>query len=146
VLTTQHPYIHESCHYNSPTGGGRSVGTVRLRTKGHGVCCVELELWGFNVEEKLHLGVSERQGRMPLVQTALGSRRSDDKPDPGSGKAKAVTWSTCSALTRCSTICCCLLTYFRFVVPLPALAAHTTRAGAVDAQIHLFLNIGSSWR
>jgi hypothetical protein len=38
ALTTQHPSTHKSWHYISPTSGGRSVGIVRLRTKGHGVC------------------------------------------------------------------------------------------------------------
>jgi hypothetical protein len=30
--------IHKSWHYISSTSGGRSVGIVRLRSKGHGVC------------------------------------------------------------------------------------------------------------
>jgi hypothetical protein len=30
-------FIRKSWHYISPTNGGRSVGIVRLRTKGHGV-------------------------------------------------------------------------------------------------------------
>jgi hypothetical protein len=40
VLTTRQPSIHKSWHYISPTSGGRSVGIVRSRTKGHGVCFV----------------------------------------------------------------------------------------------------------
>jgi hypothetical protein len=38
VLTTRHPSIRKRWHYNSLTSGDRSVGVVRLRTKGHGVC------------------------------------------------------------------------------------------------------------
>jgi hypothetical protein len=38
ALTTRHTSIHKSWHYISSTSGGRSVGIVRLRTKGHGVC------------------------------------------------------------------------------------------------------------
>jgi hypothetical protein len=38
ALTTRHPSIHKSWHKTSSTSGGRSVGIVRLRTKGHGVC------------------------------------------------------------------------------------------------------------
>jgi hypothetical protein len=37
-LPTRHPSIHKSWHYISSTSGGRSVGIVRSRTKGHGVC------------------------------------------------------------------------------------------------------------
>jgi hypothetical protein len=40
ALTMRHPSIHKSWHYISSTSGGRSVGIVRLRTKGHGVCFV----------------------------------------------------------------------------------------------------------
>jgi hypothetical protein len=38
ALTTRHPSLRKSWLYISPTSGGRSVGIVRLRTKGHGVC------------------------------------------------------------------------------------------------------------
>jgi hypothetical protein len=38
ALTTQHSSVHKRWHKISPTNGGRSVGIVRLRTKGHGVC------------------------------------------------------------------------------------------------------------
>jgi hypothetical protein len=38
VLTTRDPFIRKSWHWISPASGGRSVGKVRLRTKGHGVC------------------------------------------------------------------------------------------------------------
>jgi hypothetical protein len=38
ALTARLPSIHKSWHYISPTSGGRSVGIVRLRTKGHAVC------------------------------------------------------------------------------------------------------------
>jgi hypothetical protein len=34
ALTTRHPSIHKSWHYPS-TSDGRSVGIVRMRTKGH---------------------------------------------------------------------------------------------------------------
>jgi hypothetical protein len=37
ALTTRHPFIHKSWHEISPTSGGRSVGILRLRTKGHRV-------------------------------------------------------------------------------------------------------------
>jgi hypothetical protein len=37
VLNTRHPSIHKIWHYNSPTGGGRSVDRVRLWTESHGV-------------------------------------------------------------------------------------------------------------
>jgi hypothetical protein len=41
ALTTRHPSIHKSWHEILSTSGGRSVGIVRLRNKGHGVClCV----------------------------------------------------------------------------------------------------------
>jgi hypothetical protein len=37
MLTTRHPSIRDSWHRISLTNGGRSVGMVRVRTKGHGV-------------------------------------------------------------------------------------------------------------
>jgi hypothetical protein len=37
ALTTRHPSIHKSWHLISSISGSRSVGIVRLRTKGHGV-------------------------------------------------------------------------------------------------------------
>jgi hypothetical protein len=37
ALTTGYPYIRKSWHKISSTSGGRSVGIVRLRAKGHGV-------------------------------------------------------------------------------------------------------------
>jgi hypothetical protein len=42
ALTTRHPSVRKSWHYNSPTSSGRSVSIVRLRTEGHGVCFVLL--------------------------------------------------------------------------------------------------------
>jgi hypothetical protein len=47
ALTRRHPYIHKSWHYISPTSGGRSVGIVRSRTKGHGVCFICPRILGF---------------------------------------------------------------------------------------------------
>jgi hypothetical protein len=41
-LTTLNPSIRNSWHQISPTIEGRSVGIVRLRTKGHGVCFYDL--------------------------------------------------------------------------------------------------------
>jgi hypothetical protein len=40
ALTTRYPSIRKSWHYIPPTIGGRSVGIVRLRTKGHEVCFI----------------------------------------------------------------------------------------------------------
>jgi hypothetical protein len=37
ALTTQHPLSPQKLALTSPTSGGRSVGIIRLRTKGHGV-------------------------------------------------------------------------------------------------------------
>jgi hypothetical protein len=37
ALTTRHPSVRKIYYQISPTSGGRSVGIVRLRTKGHGV-------------------------------------------------------------------------------------------------------------
>jgi hypothetical protein len=47
VLTTRHPSVHKSSHYISPTSVGRSVGKVRLQTKGHGIyfnSCVTVDI------------------------------------------------------------------------------------------------------
>jgi hypothetical protein len=38
TLTMRHPSICKSWHTSSLTSGGRSIGIVCLRTKGHGVC------------------------------------------------------------------------------------------------------------
>jgi hypothetical protein len=38
AMSVWHPSIHKSWHQISSTSGGRSVGIVRSRTKGHGVC------------------------------------------------------------------------------------------------------------
>jgi hypothetical protein len=38
ALTKRHPSFYKSWHKISSTSGGRSVGIVRLWTKGHGVC------------------------------------------------------------------------------------------------------------
>jgi hypothetical protein len=38
VMTIRRPSNHKIWHKNSPTGGGRSVGMVRLGTKSPGVC------------------------------------------------------------------------------------------------------------
>jgi hypothetical protein len=40
ALTRGHPFIRKSWHQISPISAGRSVGIVRLRSKGHGVCCI----------------------------------------------------------------------------------------------------------
>jgi hypothetical protein len=45
TLTTRYPSIRKSWPEISPTSGGRSVGIVRLLTKGHGVCFCFIDAW-----------------------------------------------------------------------------------------------------
>jgi hypothetical protein len=62
ALTTRHPLYPQKLGPSSPRSGGRSVGIVRLRTKGHGV-----SLWDVNrqTQFRLQLGKELREFRLP---------------------------------------------------------------------------------
>jgi hypothetical protein len=62
-VTTRHPSIHKSWHQISPTRGGRSVGIVRLWTKG---------LWSFVLFFLWHsLHVTSRSGIPRITLTGV---------------------------------------------------------------------------
>jgi hypothetical protein len=54
MLTKRHPSNHKSWHKISPASGGLSVGIVRLRTEGHGLCFCIYILYNFTKLKRAH--------------------------------------------------------------------------------------------